>query len=215
PPAPSINRGGADGGARPRAAHLHRRAARSGAGGDVPGARGAPAGRRPVGAPRGGAGLGRGARLGPAARRLRLGGGRGGIGAQSMKSALSHELSCRYLQPILDLCDPAPLCGEWGVTVEQLRDQTNWVSLRFCEALVDLAAAQVGADPLTEKVTRAALSPKAMGFLYPLLRAFGSPQLGFPALPRLVGQLNKVSIVEVRAVRRGSCEIEYRPSSAE
>src|SRR5262249_33805693 len=129
-----------------------------------------------------------------------------------------HELSCRFLQPILDLCDSASLqalCAEWGVALEQLRDQTNWVSLRFCEALVDRAAAHVGADELAERVTRAAFSPRAMGFLYPLVPASGSPRAGFPVLPRFVAQLNKVSIVEVRELRRGSCEIEYRPAASE
>jgi signal transduction histidine kinase len=135
-----------------------------------------------------------------------------------MSNALRHELSCRFLQPILDLCDTASLqalCAEWGVALEQLRDQTNWVSLRFCEALVDRAAAHVGADELTERVTREAFSPKAMGFLYPLVLAFGSPRAVFSVLPRFVAQLNKVSIVEVRALRRGFCEIEYRPPSSE
>src|SRR5439155_2917031 len=102
------------------------------------GAGGAAARRRSAAGGGSGGGLGGGARVGEAARRVRLGDGRRRrrTKAQVMSSALAHELSCRFLQPILDLCEPEsllPLCAQWGVRLEQLRDQTNWVSLRFCE----------------------------------------------------------------------------------
>ncbi len=132
--------------------------------------------------------------------------------------ALALELSARYLQPLLDLATPfatelPPLLASWDVSLTDLRDETNWVSLRFCEALTDWLAARLGADVLATETTRAAYSPKALGYLYPLLRAFGSPGAGYVRLPQFVGVLNKVSLVQVSAVARGRAEIEYRPAS--
>jgi len=136
----------------------------------------------------------------------------------TLPSPLRHELSCRFLQPLLDLADEETLKGflaDWDVTIAQLRDQTNWVSLRFCEALVDALAAKIGADEVVERVTRAAFDPSALGFLYPLVRAFGTPQLGYLRLPQFVATLNKVSLVKVSKIRRGYAEVEYRPVSPE
>jgi signal transduction histidine kinase len=132
--------------------------------------------------------------------------------------ALALELSCRYLMPLLDLATPwsaelPSLLSAWQVTLPELRDETNWVSLRFCEALTDWLAARLGPDELAAQVTRAAYSPRALGFLYPLLRAFGSPRAGYLRLPQFVSVLNKVSHVAVRALGRGGAEIEYRPAT--
>ena len=132
--------------------------------------------------------------------------------------ALALELSCRYLQPLLDLAAPfdaelPSLLAAWDVTLPQLRDETNWVSLRFCEALTEWLAARVGGDELAVRVAEAAYSPRALGFIYPLLRAFASPRLGYAKLPQFVGVLNKVSRVAVLSIAGGGAELEYRPVS--
>lgn len=134
-------------------------------------------------------------------------------------AALSLELSCRYLTPLLDIADSQglgdqlkQLAATWQVTIADLRDESNWVSLRFCEALVDWLAERIGAEALADRVTRAVYSPRALGAMYPVLRAIGSPRVGYGALPSLVRRLNKVSAVTVSGVRRGSADIEYRPA---
>ena len=124
-------------------------------------------------------------------------------------NALALELSCRYLQPLLDVAAEQGiavdgLAAAWDTQPDQLRDQTNWVSLRFCEALVELIAATLGADALAEQVTRRVFSPGALGFLYPFLRAFGSPSFGYRNLPQAVQLMNKVSAVRIVALRRGA-----------
>ena len=133
--------------------------------------------------------------------------------------ALSLELSCRYVTPLLDIADAegltdgvGELIAPWQVTLPELRDESNWVSLRFCEALVDWLGARVGADTLATRVAQAAMSPRTLGVLYPVLRAIGSPRIGYGALPQLVPRMNKVSAVAVSGVRRGLAEIEYRPA---
>ena len=139
--------------------------------------------------------------------------------AATERSALAHEVSCRFLTPLLDLAEAEKLdagldqlLGRWELERAELRDESNWVSLRFCEDLCDWLAGRVGAEALAERVTRATFSPRALGVLYPVMRAFGSPRVGYGALPQLVARMTKVSTVTVSGVRRGSAEIVYRPS---
>jgi signal transduction histidine kinase len=135
---------------------------------------------------------------------------------------LAHELSCRYVIPLLDLADAEGraagvdgLCDRWSVTRGELRDESNWVSLRFCEDLVDWLGQEIGAERLVDSITRAVYSPRALGVMYPVLRAFGSPRVGYGALAQLVPRMNKVSAVTVTRVKRGAAEIAYRPAHPE
>jgi signal transduction histidine kinase len=54
-----------------------------------------------------------------------------------------------------------------------------------------------------------------MGFLYPLIRAIGTPGLVYQALPKLGTQFNKISVAKVVSARRGHADIEYHPVDAE
>jgi signal transduction histidine kinase len=135
-------------------------------------------------------------------------------------NALALELSCRYLSPLLGIAEERgiavdKLAAAWGIEVAQLHDQTNWVSLRFYEALTEFIAERTGAEALQERVTRSVFSPQAAGFLYPFLRAFGSPRLLYARLPQVVQVMNKVSQVRVISLRRGEALVEYRPSRPE
>jgi signal transduction histidine kinase len=136
--------------------------------------------------------------------------------------ALAHEVSCRFLTPLLDLVDTTgrtagleQILSRWSLERADLIDESNWISLRFCEELVDWLGAEIGPQVLAEKVTRATFSPRALGVLYPVMRAFGSPRVGYAALPQLVARMTKVSVVTVSGVRRGAAEIVYRPSLPE
>jgi signal transduction histidine kinase len=146
----------------------------------------------------------------------------GGTSAAADRRALAHELSCRYVIPLLDLADAegrAPgvdaLLARWNVTRPELRDESNWVSLRFCEDLVDWLGREIGAERLVESITRSVYAPRALGVMYPVLRAFGSPRVGYGAMTSLVPRMNKVSAVAVNWIRRGAAEIVYRPARPE
>jgi signal transduction histidine kinase len=135
-------------------------------------------------------------------------------------NALQHEISARFLAPLLTIA--APYADElrdflrgWEVNTTTLADQTNWVSLRFCEAFSEWLAARVGVEPLAERVTELTFSSAAFGFMYPWLRAFGSPDVGYASLPTFIGKLNKVSVVSVHSLGRRRAEIEYRPAAPE
>ena len=137
------------------------------------------------------------------------------------RAALAHELSCRWVSPLLDLVEAEgrtagldALLARWEVTRADLRDQSNWVSLRFCEDLIDWLGAEIGPDKLADEIARAMYSPRALGVMYPVFRAFGSPRVGYGALPQLIPRLNKVSAVSVSRVRRGAAEISLPTGGA-
>lgn len=133
--------------------------------------------------------------------------------------AIAFELSCRYIDTLLNIameeCDRAELLQflqTWQIDLEYLRNQSNWVSQRFCEALTQWVVERVGIAHVAERTTQAAVSEKALGFLVPLLRAFGSPRTTYAHTPRVAALLSKVSQIKVHEIRRGFGALEFRQS---
>ncbi|MDX2018712.1 MAG: protein kinase [Deltaproteobacteria bacterium] len=131
--------------------------------------------------------------------------------------AVAFELSCRYIDTLLNIameeCDRADFSrflDEWQIDLEYLRNQSNWVSQRFCESLTGWVVERVGLALVEERTTQAAVSEKALGFLVPLLRAFGSPRTTYAYTPRVAALLSKVSKITVHEVRRGFGVLEWK-----
>jgi serine/threonine-protein kinase len=146
--------------------------------------------------------------------------GSGPTGEQrSIESATARaELSCRYVGPLLDLANErlrsaevARFLRSWCTSERALRDELGWVTLRFCEALTQWLAEQVGIDAIIAQTLQESYSPKTMGMLYPFVRAFGSPRLGYRHLPALVRVLNRISNVEIISIARNRATIAYGP----
>jgi hypothetical protein len=132
------------------------------------------------------------------------------------------ELSCRFLVPLLDLArerepavDLVAFVASWRTSVDELRDEAGWVSLRFCEALTTWLATRVGIQAIIAQTLRESYSPKTMGLLYPFVRAFVSPSVGYGRLPSLVRLVNRVSDVQVLSIGRNRATIAYRPRTEE
>ena len=130
----------------------------------------------------------------------------------------SRELSCRFLVPLLKLAaqrlpaaELSEFLGSWQTNVAALKDESGWVSRRFCEALVDWLAGLVGVDAIIDQTLRHSYSPETMGLLYPFIRAFGSPRVGYARLASFVKLLNRASDVEVLMRGRNRATITYRP----
>jgi hypothetical protein len=139
------------------------------------------------------------------------------MGGAAMSRA---ELSCRYLMPLLTLAEErgpavemAGFLSSWNTSVEALRDEAGWVSLRFCEGLTEWLAARVGIDAIVSQTLRDSYAPSTMGILYPFVRAFGSPRVGYGRMPSLVRLLNRASDVQVIAIQRNRATIAYLPRS--
>ena len=138
----------------------------------------------------------------------------------SASPAIAFELSCRYIDTLLDIAmdecsraDFASFLNEWQIDLEYLRNQSNWVSQRFCEALTGWVVERAGLALVEERTTQAAVSEKALGFLVPLLRAFGSPRITYSYTPRVAALLSKVSKIKVHEIRRGFGILEWRQPS--
>lgn len=144
---------------------------------------------------------------------------RGGptVGGNAMGRA---ELSCRFLVPLLDLtaeripaAEASRFLEAWQTSAAALKDESGWVSRRFCEALVEWLAERIGVSAIIDRTLRDSYSPKTMGLLYPFVRAFGSPRVGYARLPSFVKLLNRASDVEVLMRGRNRATITYRPMS--
>lgn len=130
------------------------------------------------------------------------------------------ELSCRFLVPLLDLTaeripavDASRFLGAWQTSAAALNDESGWVSRRFCEAFVEWLAERIGMSAIIDRTLRDSYSPKTMGLLYPFVRAFGSPRVGYARMPSFLKLLNRASHVEVLMRGRNRATITYRPTS--
>ena len=101
---------------------------------------------------------------------------------ETTDSPFCTEVHSMFLRPFLDEAGEAlgserleeTLAG-LGVTEADLRDETAWLSLRFCEALLAELGQATGDPTLFERAGRLAFSRKYMGMMRPLVRTFGSP----------------------------------------
>lgn len=127
------------------------------------------------------------------------------------------EVHSFFLRPFLD---EAPeklgqgklqqLLRQLGTEETKLRDQTAWVSLRFCEAFFERLVAG-GADPaIFDRCGRLALSQKYIGILRPLFRAFGTPMFAYRQTAQSTARFNKVGEWVLKEVRLGFVDLEYR-----
>jgi signal transduction histidine kinase len=95
-----------------------------------------------------------------------------------------------------------------GTTRALINDADAWFSLAFAEALMGRLSTQ---DPrLIGRAMQHMLSPRGLGMLYPLFRAFGSPMFTYRQVGRLSSRLNKVGTYSVHELGRGRVELVYR-----
>jgi signal transduction histidine kinase len=134
------------------------------------------------------------------------------------EAVFRSEVHSFFLRPFLDDAqaklgreEMRVLLARFGVTEEQLRDETAWVSLRFCE---DLFEALIGAGEdlgMFDRCGRLAVSPKYAGILRPLFRAVGDPLFAYRQVVQATVRFNKVGLWTMVDARRGFASLEYRP----
>jgi signal transduction histidine kinase len=98
-----------------------------------------------------------------------------------------------------------------GVSEEQLRDPTGWVSLRFREDFFEALIAAGEDEGMFERCGRLLFSAKNGGTVLPLFRAFGNPILAYGRIVQSSGRFNKVGRLKLREAHRGFVSLEYRP----
>jgi len=133
-------------------------------------------------------------------------------------SVFLSEVHSLFLRPFLDDAQAklgrdqvAELFALLGVTEAQLRDETAWVSLRFCENLFEALIAAGEDLGMFDRCGRLAVSPRYAGILRPLFRAVGDPLFAYRQVAQATGRFNKVGLMTLVEARRGFVSLEYRP----
>jgi signal transduction histidine kinase len=128
------------------------------------------------------------------------------------------EVHSLFLRPFLDDAqaklgreEVRALLARFGVTEAQLRDETAWVSLHFCEDFFE-ALIEAGEDVgMFDRCGRLAVSPRYGGILRPLFRAVGDPLFAYRQVAQSTGRFNKVGLMTLKDARPGFVSLEYQP----
>jgi signal transduction histidine kinase len=128
------------------------------------------------------------------------------------------EVHSLFLRPFIDDAqaklgrdDVSAVLARLGVSEAQLRDETAWVSLYFCE---DFFAALIAAGEdqgMFDRCGRLAVSPRYSGLIRPLFRAVGDPLFAYRQVAQATGRFNKVGEMTLRDAQPGLVSLEYRP----
>ena len=134
------------------------------------------------------------------------------------EAVFRSEVHSMFLRPFLDDAhaklgreEMRLLLARFGVTEEQLRDQTAWVSLRFCEELFETLIGAGEDLGMFDRCGRLAVSPQYAGILRPLFRAVGDPLFAYRQVVQATGRFNKVGLWTLVEAGRGFASLEYRP----
>jgi len=101
------------------------------------------------------------------------------------------------------------LLRDLGVGRADVEDETNWFALDFCEAFCERLVQRTGGTQILVDGGRAAFTPRAFGFLYPFIRAFGSAELLYRKIVELLPMANKVGRMRLVELAPGRAVIEY------
>ena len=101
------------------------------------------------------------------------------------------------------------LLGELGASRTELDDSSAWFSLRFAEAFIASLEEATGDSDLLVKAARLIFSPKNLGPIYVLARAFGTPRSTYTQMVSLAPRVNKVGVIEVQDTAPGRIRLRY------
>jgi signal transduction histidine kinase len=90
-----------------------------------------------------------------------------------------------------------------------LKTLTNFVSVAFVEEVVDLLIAESGDPNLVQAAMRLTATPEAIGFIYYIFKALGSPRSLYLKLFELAPTYNRVADFKVLSSTDRSAEVRY------
>ncbi|WNG45909.1 response regulator [Archangium minus] len=104
----------------------------------------------------------------------------------------------------------------FSLSLDYLRTPTNFISLRFLEQLADVLVRESG-DPMFMRKAgiSMAASPEALGFVYYLIRAFGSLEICFRKTVEHSSSYNRVGNFEIERLEREQLVLAYRSAVPE
>jgi signal transduction histidine kinase len=102
-----------------------------------------------------------------------------------------------------------------GLSYEYLTTLTNFVSFQFLQKLVTALVAETGDPDFTRKAGRLSFTPEAIGYLYHVVRTFGTARAVYLKLVDLFPTLNRVAQFTVEALSSHHMVISYQSRYAE
>lgn len=139
-------------------------------------------------------------------------------------AAAGTEIACRVLRAVAlqfqDTFGAERLRAEYDrlglpLSLEQAIDPSNYVSFDFLVRFVD-ALTEASGDPLLpKKAGHLTASPRALGFMYHLLRAVGTPKLAYEKTIQLSPTYNRVGTFTIEKLTDRSLVLRYESSRPE
>jgi signal transduction histidine kinase len=104
---------------------------------------------------------------------------------------------------------------QFELPLEYVETLTNFISLRFEERFVEVLNRESG-DPNFMRVAGMKTStPKAIGFAYYMLKAFGSPRMAYAKVVELNPTYNRVGIFSIEQLGSSSLTLRYESKQRE
>ena len=128
-----------------------------------------------------------------------------------------NDVHVFFLKPFLDdtravfgAAAEQDLLAKLGVSAAEIADPNAWVTLEFVEAFCTALMELHQDAALFERCGRLAFSPRYVGMLGPILRAFGSPLFAYRQLDKSMPRFNKVGSMSVHAPGGPRVTVTYR-----
>jgi signal transduction histidine kinase len=104
----------------------------------------------------------------------------------------------------------------FSLSLSYLRTPTNFISLRFLEHLAEVLVKESGDAQFMRKAgISLAASPEALGFVYYMIRAFGSLEMCFRKAVEHSSSYNRVGSFEIERLERERLVLAYRSAQPE
>ncbi|MFP2906700.1 ATP-binding protein [Pyxidicoccus sp. 3LFB2] len=103
----------------------------------------------------------------------------------------------------------------FSLGLDYMRTPTNFVSLRFLERVATVLQAESGDAQFMRQAGLFTASPQALGFVYYMLRAVGSPRMCYRQTIEISPSYNRVGTFHVEKLERERLELSYRSSILE
>lgn len=96
-----------------------------------------------------------------------------------------------------------------GLSLEYVTTMTNFVSLRFLERLAEALIVESGDPSLPRKSGLLAVTPESLGFLFHLVRTFGTPEQFYRRAVELFPTLNRIGSFKIESMSNNRMTLSY------
>jgi signal transduction histidine kinase len=98
-----------------------------------------------------------------------------------------------------------------GVSPARATARDAWMSMEFVESFMEEMVRRSGDPSIIDRLSRASMTAKYLGPLYPILKAFGNPSVVYEQVVKASPRFNKVGFFRMAQRGKGSVRLEYQP----